>query len=57
MTDDVSEIVLTDCYRPNSFTYQSLQLARCRSQLKEQIRFIHELERADKLDRGTRIYS
>ena len=50
MTDEVSEIVLLDCYRQT----HSLSITEMRgvSQLKEQTRFIHELERADKLDRA-----
>jgi len=50
MTDDVSEIVLEDCYRQT----HSLSITALRgvSQLKEQTRFIHALERSGKLDRA-----
>ncbi|MBO9491386.1 NAD-glutamate dehydrogenase [Endozoicomonas sp. G2_1] len=50
MTDDVADIVLTNCYRQT----HSLSITNLRGadQLKEQIRFIHELERTGKLDRG-----
>ncbi|NQY62743.1 MAG: NAD-glutamate dehydrogenase [Alteromonadaceae bacterium] len=50
MTDQVSEIVLSDCYRQT----HSLSITEMRSvnQLKEQVRFIHELERTGKLDRA-----
>lgn len=50
MTDEVSKIVLQDCYRQT----QSLSITASRgaSQLKEQIRFIHEMERAGKLNRA-----
>ena len=49
MTDQVSEIVLEDCYRQT----HSLSITTMRgvNQLKEQTRFIHELERTGKLDR------
>lgn len=49
MTDQVSDIVLEDCYRQT----HSLSITTMRgvNQLKEQTRFIHELERAGKLDR------
>ncbi len=49
MTDEVAKIVLQDCYRQT----QSLSITASRgaSQLKEQIRFIHEMERTGKLDR------
>ncbi len=49
MTDQVSEIVLEDCYRQT----HSLSITTMRgvNQLKEQTRFIHELERSGKLDR------
>jgi len=50
MTDEVSEIVLEDCYRQT----HSLSITSMRgvNHLKEQVRFIQELERAGKLDRG-----
>jgi len=50
MTDEVSEIVLHDCYRQT----HSLSITELRgaNQLKEQTRFIHEMERSGKLDRG-----
>ncbi|WDE09775.1 NAD-glutamate dehydrogenase [Thalassomonas haliotis] len=50
MTDDVSEIVLEDCYRQTHSL--SITAMRGATQLKEQTRFIHELERAGKLDRA-----
>lgn len=50
MTDDVSEMVLEDCYRQTHSI--SVTAMRGADQLKEQIRFIHDLERADKLDRA-----
>ena len=50
MTDQVSTIVLEDCYRQT----HSLSITAMRgvTQLKEQTRFIHELERSGKLDRA-----
>ncbi|WP_440877448.1 NAD-glutamate dehydrogenase [Thalassotalea sp. PLHSN55] len=50
MTDEVSEIVLLDCYRQT----HSLSITAMRgvNQLNEQVRFIHELERTGKLDRA-----
>ena len=50
MTDEVSEIVLEDCYRQT----HSLSITDLRgvNQLKEQTRFIHDLERSGKLDRA-----
>ncbi|MGB1261373.1 MAG: NAD-glutamate dehydrogenase [Cognaticolwellia sp.] len=50
MTDEVGDIVIEDCYRQT----HSLSITELRggSQLKEQARFIHELERSGKLDRG-----
>ncbi len=50
MTDEVGDIVIEDCYRQT----HSLSITAMRSvnQLKEQVRFIHELERSGKLDRG-----
>ncbi len=50
MTDEVSEIVLEDCYRQTHSL--SITAMRGGSQLKEQARFIHELERTGKLDRA-----
>jgi glutamate dehydrogenase len=50
MTDEVSKIVLEDCYRQTHSL--SITAMRGASQLKEQTRFIHELERAGKLDRA-----
>jgi glutamate dehydrogenase len=49
MTDEVSEIVLKDCYRQTHSL--SITAMRGAEQLKEQIRFIHDLERSGKLDR------
>jgi len=50
MTDEVGDIVIEDCYRQT----HSLSITAMRSvnQLKEQVRFIHDLERSGKLDRG-----
>ena len=50
MTDDVGEIVIDDCYRQT----QSLSVTSMRgaSSLKEQTRFINELERSGKLNRA-----
>lgn len=50
MTDEVEEIVLEDCYRQT----QSISISESRgaSKLKEQLRFIHKLERNGKLDRA-----
>jgi len=50
MTDDVSVKVLEDCYRQTHSL--SITATRSASQLKEQSRFIHELERTGKLDRA-----
>lgn len=50
MTDEVSEIVLEDCYRQTHSL--SITTLRGASSLKEQTRFINELERAGKLDRA-----
>ena len=49
MTDDVSEIVLKDCYRQT----QSISITELAGvkQLKEQLRFIHGLEREGQLNR------
>ena len=50
MTDAVSNLVIEDCYRQtHSLSVTSM---RGTNQLKEQIRFIHELERSGKLDRA-----
>jgi glutamate dehydrogenase len=49
MTDEVSVDVLNDCYR-QTHTISVTQL-KGTSTLKEQIRFIHELEKEGKLDR------
>ena len=49
MTDDVSKIVIKDCYR-QTHTISITELKGV-SLLKEQLRFIHELEKAGKLDR------
>ena len=49
MTDDVSRIVLKDCYR-QTHTISITELKGV-SLVKEQLRFIHELEKAGKLDR------
>lgn len=50
MTDEVGDIVIEDCYRQT----HSLSITAMRgvNQLKEQVRFIHELERMGKLDRA-----
>jgi len=50
MTDEVSEMVLDDCYRQTHSL--SITAMRGGSQLKEQIRFIQDLERKGKLDRA-----
>ncbi|MBF7072796.1 NAD-glutamate dehydrogenase [Glaciecola sp. MH2013] len=49
MTDDVSDIVIQDCYRQT----QSISITALAGvkQLKEQLRFIHGLEREDLLNR------
>ncbi len=49
MTDDVSEIVIQDCYRQT----QSISITQMMGvkQLKEQLRFIHQLEREGALNR------
>ncbi len=49
MTDDVSEIVIQDCYRQT----QSISITQLMGvkQLKEQLRFIHLLERSGALNR------
>ena len=50
MTEEVGDLVIEDCYRQT----HSLSITAMRgvNQLKEQVRFIHELERAGKLDRA-----
>jgi glutamate dehydrogenase len=50
MTDEVGDIVIEDCYRQT----HSLSITALRgvNQLKEQTRFIHDLERSNKLDRA-----
>ncbi|RHW77184.1 NAD-glutamate dehydrogenase [Colwellia sp. RSH04] len=50
MTDEVGDIVIEDCYRQTHSL--SITAVRSVSQLKEQVRFIHELERTGKLDRS-----
>ncbi|QOL24990.1 NAD-glutamate dehydrogenase [Thalassotalea sp. LPB0316] len=50
MTDEVSDIVLHDCYRQTHSI--SITELRGASQLKEQTRFIQEMERTGKLDRA-----
>ena len=50
MTDDVSDIVLEDCYHQTHSL--SITAMRGTSSLKEQSRFIQELERSGKLDRA-----
>ncbi|MDO6720112.1 NAD-glutamate dehydrogenase [Psychrosphaera sp. 1_MG-2023] len=49
MTDDVSKIVIQDCYR-QTHTISITEL-KGQSLVKEQLRFIHALEKAGKLDR------
>ncbi|MBU2871641.1 NAD-glutamate dehydrogenase [Colwellia sp. E2M01] len=50
MTEEVGDIVIDDCYRQT----HSLSITAMRgvNQLKEQVRFIHELERSGKLNRS-----
>jgi glutamate dehydrogenase len=50
MTDCVSELVLDNCYKQTHSL--SITELRSASQLKEQTRFIHDLERTGKLDRA-----
>lgn len=50
MTDEVGALVIEDCYRQTHSL--SITAMRGASQLKEQTRFIHELERSGKLDRS-----
>ncbi|WP_143872275.1 NAD-glutamate dehydrogenase [Catenovulum sediminis] len=49
MTDDVAEIVLRDCYRQTHSL--SITEFKIKTQLKEQIRFLHALEKEGYLDR------
>jgi len=50
MTEEVGDLVIEDCYRQT----HSLSVTAMRgvNELKEQVRFIHELERTGKLDRA-----
>ncbi|AWB67568.1 NAD-glutamate dehydrogenase [Saccharobesus litoralis] len=50
MTDEVADIVLTDCYRQT----QSISITQLKAagQLKEHVRFIHGLEKQGYLDRA-----
>lgn len=50
MTDEVGDIVIEDCYRQTHSI--SITALRGVSQLKEQTRFINEIERSGKLDRA-----
>ncbi|TMO44565.1 NAD-glutamate dehydrogenase [Pseudoalteromonas ruthenica] len=50
MTDEVSELVLQDCYRQTHTI--SVTQSKGASTLKEKIRFIHALEKDGKLDRA-----
>ena len=50
MTEEVGDIVIEDCYRQTHS--MSITDMRGINQLKEQVRFIHELERTGKLDRA-----
>ena len=50
MTDDVGESVLKDNYRQSQSI--SVTESRANSMVKEHIRFIHQLEREGRLDRG-----
>ncbi len=50
MTDEVGDIVIKDCYRQTHSL--SITAMRGANQLREQVRFIHELERKGKLDRN-----
>ncbi|XQW86666.1 NAD-glutamate dehydrogenase [Thalassotalea piscium] len=50
MTDEVGDIVIEDCYRQTHSI--SITALRGVSQLKEQTRFISEIERSGKLDRA-----
>lgn len=50
MTDEVSELVLKDCYRQTHTL--SITQSKGTSTLKEKVRFIHALEKEGKLDRA-----
>jgi glutamate dehydrogenase len=50
MTDEVSELVLADCYRQTHTL--SITKSKGPATLKEKIRFIHALEKEGKLDRA-----
>ncbi|WP_076918650.1 NAD-glutamate dehydrogenase [Pseudoalteromonas sp. SK18] len=50
MTDEVSELVLKDCYRQTHTL--SITQSKGTSTLKEKVRFIHALEKDGKLDRA-----
>ena len=50
MTDEVGDLVIEDCYRQTHSL--SITAVGGVNQLKEQVRFIHDLERAGKLDRA-----
>ncbi|TMN46197.1 NAD-glutamate dehydrogenase domain-containing protein, partial [Pseudoalteromonas piscicida] len=50
MTDEVSELVLKDCYRQTHTL--SITQSKGASTLKEKIRFIHALEKEGKLNRA-----
>ena len=50
MTEEVGDLVIEDCYRQTHSL--SITAKRGVNQLKEQVRFIHDLERAGKLDRA-----
>jgi len=49
MTDEVGDLVIEDCYRQTHSL--SITAMHGMNKLKEQVRFIHELERTGKLDR------
>ena len=50
MTEEVGDLVIEDCYRQTHSL--SITAKRGVNQLKEQVRFIHDLERTGKLDRA-----
>ena len=50
MTDEVGDIVIEDCYRQTHSL--SVTAMHGSNQLKEQLRFIHDLERSGKLNRS-----
>jgi glutamate dehydrogenase len=50
MTEEVGDLVIEDCYRQTHSL--SITAKRGVNQMKEQVRFIHDLERAGKLDRA-----